>query len=129
MPDTLTCPVCTTTVAASSSMCFSCHLPIKDVNANQPQRIRAPKARAASRWVWTRLLGSSLYGAAVAWCALQMPTSLTFVVPAAVLGVFLHVVRGRPWLGLFVFLLVVAVLPLLFWPSMMTDTLARLTDW
>ena len=69
-----------------------------------------------------------LYAAAVAWCASQLPTSLAFVVPGAVLGGMLHVWKGRPWLGLLVFTVVVVVVPALFWPSLLTGTFAGLTD-
>lgn len=35
MSKTLTCPLCKHSVSATSSMCRSCHLPIKDVRSNQ----------------------------------------------------------------------------------------------
>ena len=76
-----------------------------------------------------RLTGVVLYAAAVAWCWYQLPTSLPFVVPAALLGGgVLHAWKGRPWLGLVVFTLVVVVVPLLLWPSMGTGWFADLTD-
>lgn len=76
-----------------------------------------------------RLTGAVLYGAAVAWCAYQLPTALPFVVPGAVLGGgILHVWKGRPWLGLLVFAIVVVAVPLLLWPSLGTGLFAELTD-
>lgn len=76
-----------------------------------------------------RLVGLVLYAAVVAWCAYQLPTSLAFVVPGAVLGGgVLHVWKGRPWLGLLVFTIIVVVVPALLWPSMATGTFADLTD-
>jgi hypothetical protein len=91
-------------------------------------RHQQPGSRAG-RAIRVRLTGIVLYGAAVAWCAHQLPDSLPFVVPGAVLGGgLLHVWRGRPWLGLLVFAVVVAVVPLLWWPSMLTGTFADLTD-
>ena len=129
LTETLTCPVCTASVAVTSSMCLSCHLPIKDVRANQKLSRRSSKTRHVGSWLWTRIIGLAFYAGAVTWCALKMPTSLTFVVPGAVVGCFVHVVKGKPWLGLLAFLLIVALTPLLFWPSMLTDTLARLTNW
>ena len=76
-----------------------------------------------------RLIGAVLYAATVAWCAVQLPASLPFVVPAAVLGGGLHVVKGRLWLGLFVFTIVLVVGPLLLWPALGTGTFSDLTEW
>jgi hypothetical protein len=70
-----------------------------------------------------------LYGAVVAWCALQLPTAFPFVVPGAVLGGgILHVWKARPWLGLAVFTIIVVLVPALLWPSMATGTFSDLTD-
>ena len=81
------------------------------------------------RAVWVRLLGLLLYGAAVAWAWWQLPATLPFVVPAAVLGGgVLHVGKGRPWLGLVVFTVVVVAVPLLLWPALGTGTFSDLTD-
>ncbi len=109
-------------------MCRSCHLPIKDVSANQKLARRPTKRRIVGKWLWTRLLGAAFYAATVAWCAMQMPASLTFVVPGAVGGGFLHIVKGRPWLGLLLFLIIVVLVPIIFWPSMLTGAMGRLTD-
>lgn len=80
------------------------------------------------RAIQVRLIGAVLYSAAVAWCAYQLPTSLPFVVPGAVLGGgILHVWKGRPWLGLIVFTVIVVAVPMLLWPSMATGTFADLT--
>lgn len=65
----------------------------------------------------------------MAWCALQLPTSLPFVVPAALLGAAVHVLKGRPWLGAAVFTVVVVVLPLVFVPALGTGAFADLADW
>lgn len=76
-----------------------------------------------------RLLGVVLYGAVVAWAYLQLPTTLPFVVPGAVLGGgLLHVGKGRPWLGLVVFAVVVVAVPLLLWPALGTGFVSDLTD-
>ena len=84
---------------------------------------------AVGRALRTRLTGLVLYGAAVAWCAYQLPDSLPFVVPGAVLGGgVLHVWRGRSWLGLLVFAIIVVAVPMLLWPSMLTGTYADLRD-
>lgn len=129
MSETLICPVCTDGVGAASSMCFTCHLPIKDVRANQKLTGRSSKSRVVASWLWMRLIGVVGYTATIVWCALKMPASLSFVVPAAVVGLFLHVVKGRPWLGLAAFVLIVVLVPLLFLPSILTGATGRLTDW
>ncbi|CUR58526.1 membrane hypothetical protein [metagenome] len=123
----LICPLCKGAVSPSSSGCRVCHLPMSDVERSSTSR--PARGRTLARAIRVRLTGAILYCAAVAWCAYQVPTSLAFVVPGAVLGGgILHVWKGRPWLGLIVFTLVVAVVPALFWPSMTTGTLSDLTD-
>jgi hypothetical protein len=127
VPD-LTCPLCKESVPATSASCLSCHLPIRDVVRHQG-RANTSRGRAFAGALRLRVTGLVLYAAAVAWCAAQLPTSLPFVVPGAVLGGgLLHVWKGRPWLGLLVFTLIVVVVPTLFWPSMLTGTYAGLTD-
>ncbi|HET6628083.1 MAG TPA: hypothetical protein VFG63_16970 [Nocardioidaceae bacterium] len=125
VPEALLCPVCRAPVAATSSMCLSCHLPIKDVAANQHRR---PSRSASRRGRRLRRLvsGVLIYVALVWWCWLQLPTALLFVVPAAAAGVWLHAVKGRPWLGLIAFVAIVAVVPLVFWPSMLTGLFSDL---
>lgn len=82
-----------------------------------------------ARAIRTRLSGVVLYCAAVAWCAYQLPATLPFVVPGAVLGGgILHVWKGRPWVGLAVFATIVVVVPALLWPSMMTGVFSDFTD-
>jgi hypothetical protein len=109
-------------------MCLSCHLPIKDVAANQAGG-RTTWARSRSgRLVRRRILGLLVYPAAVTWCWFQLPTSMVFVVPGAVAGVWLHVVKGRAWLGLAAFVIVVAVLPMILWPSLLTGFFSDLTS-
>jgi hypothetical protein len=76
-----------------------------------------------------RVVGLVFYGAAVVWAWWQLPATLPFVVPAAVLGGgLLHVVKGRPWWGLIVFTVIVVAVPLLLWPALGTGTFADLTD-
>lgn len=82
-----------------------------------------------ARAVRVRLAGAVLYCAVVAWCSYQLPTSLPFVVPGAVLGGgVVHVWKGRPWLGLIVFALIVVAVPALLWPSMATGLFSDLTE-
>lgn len=69
----------------------------------------------------SRLGGVALYAVIVAWCWWQLPPTLPFVVPAAALGLLLHVWKGQPWLAVIGFALVVGVVPALVWPSMLAD--------
>jgi len=100
VPETLTCPVCKSTVTSHSSMCFSCHLPIDSVRENQPRFRRAPRTRAAARWLVTRTGGALIYVGLVVVCATSAPDALLIVLPAALVGFVLHVGRGRVWRGL-----------------------------
>lgn len=118
MPDTLTCPMCLSDVSTRSASCRSCHLPIRDVVRHQDSA-RSPRRRA----ITTRLWGLLIYAGIVAWCLVQLPTAAAFVVPAAVVGAVLHVVRGRVLVGGLVFAAIAVVAPALFWPSMVTDML------
>jgi hypothetical protein len=123
----LTCPACKGKVAASSYGCHNCHVSIAEIR--QHAASRRSGSRRLLRAVRIRLTGAVLYSAAVAWCAYQLPTALPFVVPGAVLGGgILHVWKGRPWLGLLVFAIVVVAVPLLLWPSLGTGLFAELTD-
>jgi hypothetical protein len=79
--------------------------------------------------VGTRLAGLLAYAGIVAWAWYQLPQTLPFVVPAAVVGGgFLHVLRGRPWLGLLVFSVIVVAVPVLLWPALGTGTFSDLTE-
>jgi hypothetical protein len=79
--------------------------------------------------VGVRFAGLVVYSATVAWAWWQLPATLPFVVPAAVLGGgVLHVVKGRPRLGLLAFTVIVVVVPLLLWPALGTGTFSDLTD-
>ena len=122
---TLHCPLCNEEVVSSSG-CLDCHLSLDDVARHQSVRRRG--GRAIAQTVRTRLVGAALYAGVVAWCAYQLPTILPFVVPAAVLGGGLHVIKGRPWLGLLLFGVIVVVVPKLLWPAMATTAFSELTE-
>ena len=96
-------------------------------------RRHATKPRARSRsWakaIGVRLVGLVLYAAVIAWCVWQLPTSLPFVVPAAIAGAILHGVKGRPWLGLLSFMVLVVTLPLLLAPALGTGAFSDFADW
>ena len=91
---------------------------------------RSPKnARSVARAASMRVTGLVFYGAVVAWCAYALHGSLAFVIPGAVLGGgVLHVWKGRAWLGLAVFALIVVVVPLLLLPALGVGTFADMTS-
>ncbi|HEX5987906.1 MAG TPA: hypothetical protein VFY86_15380 [Nocardioides sp.] len=120
MSDVVVCPVCTGTVSTTSSMCFGCHLPMKDVLAAQSLRRRTNRSRTTRR-LTRRVVAGFAYVGIAAWFAYRMPSTVTFVVPAAVAAVWLHVVRGHAILGALAFLAWMVVVPAVFWPSMLTD--------
>lgn len=122
----LVCPLCRGEVAVGASGCLSCRLPMGDVVRHQ----RSPKkARSMARAASVRVTGLVLYGATVAWCAYALQGSLPFVIPGAVLGGgVLHVWKGRAWLGLAVFALIVVVVPLLLLPALGVGTFADMTS-
>ncbi len=121
MTDVLVCPVCTTDVSSRSAMCRGCHLPIGDVAANQP---RETGAADRLRWLGRRVIGLAIYAAAVTWCWMQLREAMVFVGPGAAVAAWLHVVKGRPWLGLVAFVIVVGLAPFLFWPALGTDIIS-----
>ena len=126
--ESLACPLCRGPVAVTSSGCRVCNLTLQDVLTNQSLRGSDSGTRRLLRQLRLRLTGLLLYAATVAWCAFQLPDTLPFVVPGAVLGGgLLHVWKGRPWLGLLVFVVVVAVVPALLWPAMATGLFSDLT--
>ena len=88
----------------------------------------ASRSSAVIRALRIRVIGLLLYGAVVAWCVYQLPDTVPFVVPGAVLGGgTLHVWKGRPWLGLAVFAIIVVIVPALLWPSVLTGAFSDLT--
>jgi hypothetical protein len=126
-PD-LTCPLCGGPVATKSSGCRTCHLPISDIRRHRAST-RTRRGGFAGA-LWTRIVGIVLYVGIVAWAWWQLPNTLPFVVPAAVIGGgWLHVVRGRPWWGVVVFAIIVVAVPVLLWPALGTGTFSELTDW
>ncbi|MDZ5663722.1 hypothetical protein SFC79_18245 [Nocardioides sp. S-58] len=55
--------------------------------------------------------------------------SLPFVAPAAAGGLVLHGVKGRPWLGMLAFAVLVVVLPVLLAPALGTGAFSDLAEW
>ena len=129
IPGQLVCPLCQSDVSPRSTMCLSCHLPISDVVKNQAEAHRrsGSRGRLLGR-LRSAIVGLVAYAAVTVWCATQLPTSLLFVAPAAVIGGWLHVVKGQRLLGLLAFIVVVVVMPMVFWPSMLTGLFADLTS-
>lgn len=108
----LVCPLCRE--QASARGCQGCLLPIGDMRPAPGSRRRVGSSLRRI------LLGLSLYGSLTAWTAWQLPDLLVFEAPAALLALVLHVGKGRPWLALVVFSLLVIVLPPLLGPSLAT---------
>jgi pheromone shutdown protein TraB len=101
---------------------------MSDVERHRPQASRS-RGRTLARAIQIRITGAILYCSVVDWCAYELPTSLPFVIPGAVLGGgILRVAKGHPWLGLAVFTIIVVAVPALLWPAMATGTFANLTD-
>lgn len=127
MVQALLCPLCSGEVAAASG-CLECHLPMKDVVRYQERR--RSRSRSLARALVVRVSGLLVYTGIVVWCALQLPGTLPFVVPGAVLGGgYLHVLKGRPVLGGAAFVVVVVVAPVLLLPALTTDAYSDLTEW
>jgi len=122
----LLCPLCRGEVALRSSGCLSCHLPMRDV-LHHASTTPASRSSAVIRALRIRVIGLLLYGAVVAWCVYQLPDTVPFVVPGAVIGGGIHVWKGRPWLGLAVFAIIVVIVPALLWPSVLTGAFSDLT--
>jgi hypothetical protein len=93
------------------------------------QRTVPSRAASVARAVRIRVIGLVAYVGVVLWCSSQLPDTLPFVVPGAVVGGgVLHVWKGRPWLGLAAFLVIVVAVPALLWPSMLTGVFSDVTN-
>jgi hypothetical protein len=69
----------------------------------------------------TRLAGVAIYAAIVAAAWWLLPASWPFVVPSAAFGMVMHAGMLRPWLAFVGFWVLLVVVPVLFFPSMLTD--------
>ena len=69
----------------------------------------------------TRLAGVAIYAAIAAAAWLLLPESLPFVLPAAAFGMAMHAGMLRPWLAFVGFLVLFVVVPVLFFPTMLTE--------
>jgi hypothetical protein len=67
------------------------------------------------------------YGGIGAWSWIFMPSVFLFVLPAAIVGADMQVVRLRPVLGAALFVAIVAVVPALLWPAGLTGVVSDLT--
>jgi hypothetical protein len=56
-----------------------------------------------------------------------MPTVFLFVLPGAVVGAYLHAIRGRRLLGAFACLVIVVIVPALLWSAGLTGLFADVT--
>jgi hypothetical protein len=93
---------------------------MRDVLAGQSLRRPTGPSRTAER-VTRRVVGALAYVGIAAWFAYRLPGTVTFVVPAAVAALWLHVVRGRTILAVLFFLVWMVAVPAVFWPSLLTD--------
>ena len=94
-----------------------------------PPSARGARSNDVARKVSRRLLGAVFYVGLGAWFAYRLPGTVTFLVPGVAVALWLHMVKGRTLLGALAFLLIVAVLPKLFWPSLWTDLGNDVSDW
>ena len=69
----------------------------------------------------TRLAGVLIYAAIAAAAWLLLPESLPFVVPSAAFGMVMHAGMLRPWLAFAGFWVLLVVVPVLFFPTMLTE--------
>jgi hypothetical protein len=119
----LTCPLCDGGVSRSG--CATCHLSMADI-----QRYGGRSGRWAEPWgrgVWSRFIGLVVYAGLAAWSWYFMPSTFLFVLPGAVVGAYLQVVRARPLFGAVLCAMIVVVVPLLLWSAGLTGVFAGLT--
>ena len=90
---------------------------------------RTRRSRSWARALGVRLSGVLLYVAVIAWCWWQLPASLPFVAPAAAAGMVLHGLKGRPWLGILAFSVLVVALPMLLSPALRSGAFSDLANW
>ncbi|MGC4110780.1 MAG: hypothetical protein QM747_10230 [Nocardioides sp.] len=67
------------------------------------------------------------YAGLAVWSWWFIPTMLLFALPGAVVGAYLHTVRGRAALGAIWCFLIVVVAPLLVWTAGLTGLFAQHT--
>lgn len=78
-------------------------------------------------WLWSRFIGFVVYAGLVAWSWYFMPTVFMFMLPAAIVGAYLHVVRRRPILGALLCFAIVVLVPGLLWKAGLTGLFADIT--
>jgi hypothetical protein len=117
----LACPLCGGSVDARG--CANCHLSLSEVRRYG----RAARSGAWGKAVWTRFIGLVAYAGVVAWSWWFMPTVFLFVLPGAIVGAYLHVLRGRVITGALVCFAIVVVVPLLLVAAGLTGVFADVT--
>ena len=126
-PAGVACPLCGGLVPVMSSGCRDCHLPMADIRRHS--EVGTSPSESWARAAGVRIVGVLLYGAVIAWCWWQLPASLPFVVPAAVAGLVIHGVKGRPLLAMLAFAVLVVSLPVLLAPALGTGAFSDLAEW
>ena len=77
--------------------------------------------------MWSRLIGLIVYAGIVAWSWFFMPAVFLFVLPGAIVGAYMQMVRARPVFGAALFVLIVVVIPALLWPAGITGDFSELS--
>ena len=116
-----TCPLCGSSVGVRG--CATCHLSMVEIQ----QYERSDRPRRWRRAVWSRFAGLVAYAGIVAWSWWFMPTVFLFVLPGAIVGAYLHAIRGRRLLGAAVCFVIVVVVPMLLWSAGLTGLFADVT--
>jgi hypothetical protein len=117
----LACPLCGNGVGARG--CANCHLSLAEIR----QYGRATRSGGRGRAVWTRFIGLVVYAGMVAWSWWFMPTVFLFVLPGAIVGGYLHTIRGRTIAGALACLTIVVIVPLLLLAAGFTGLFADVT--
>jgi hypothetical protein len=117
------CPLCKASVGRRG--CADCHLSAADILRHAGGRGRW--SEPWGRGLWSRLVGVIVYGGLVAWSWYYMPSTFLFVLPGAIVGVYMQTVRARPLLGAVLFVMIVVVVPALVWPAGLTGDFTELS--
>jgi hypothetical protein len=117
------CPLCGSGVGRSG--CATCHLSAADIlrHSGTARRWSEPWGRG----LWSRVVGLVVYAAILTWSWFYMPSTFLFVLPGAIVGVYMQTVRARPLLGVVLFTAIVVVVPALLWPAGLTGDFSRLS--
>lgn len=119
----LVCPLCGSVIGGAG--CPSCHLSFAEIRQHTSKSGRW--AEPWGRSIWSRFIGLVVYAGLVAWSWWFMPSVFLFVLPGALVGVYMQTVRARPVLGAVLFVLIVVIVPALLWPAGLTGDFSDLS--